>query len=289
MPLHTKTATKAAIKAGNAILSIYNDEKRDLQTEAKADDSPLTIADRRAHEIIVQELEATGLPVLSEEGIHLPYAERKKWTRFWLVDPLDGTREFINRNGEFTVNIALIERNRPVMGVICVPVTGLVYLGVMGEGVWRSSKTSETLGTLEKWERLGASGTSEAPETLGALEKWESVGASGTSETSGGKSGALVVLGSRSHMSSETQEYIEDLKARHGEVEFVPVGSSLKFCLMAEGKADIYPRLGKTMEWDTAAGQAIAEAAGKQVLRIDNGKPLRYNKENLQNPYFVVK
>jgi len=277
MPLHTNTATKAAIKAGKAILSIYNDKKRDLQTEAKADDSPLTIADRRAHEIIAKELEATGLPVLSEEGIHLPYAERKQWTRFWLVDPLDGTREFISRNGEFTVNIALIEQNRPVMGVVYVPVTGVLYLGITGEGAWRTWRTRKT------WE------TWETSETLERLEKLGYRNKPGEGKRSGGKSDALVVVGSRSHMSSETKEYIKRLEADYGEVEFVSVGSSLKFCLLAEGKAHIYPRLSTTMEWDTAAGQAIAEAAGKHVLRIDNGKSLSYNKEDLRNPFFVVK
>lgn len=275
----TKPATNAAIKAGHAILSIYKDESSDFKVEAKADDSPLTIADRRAHEIIMQELEATGLPVLSEEGIHLPYAERKEWTRFWLVDPLDGTREFINRNGEFTVNIALIEHNKPVMGVIYVPVTGVLYLGVVGEGAWKGGGDSGDGGVF---------GGSKEVKGLKGYGVMGLKGIKGLPKT-GDKTDALVVVGSRSHMSSETQEYIEGLKANYGEVEFVSVGSSLKFCLMAEGKADLYPRLGPTMEWDTAAGQAIAEAAGKQVLRVDNGTPLRYNKENLKNPHFIVK
>lgn len=246
------TAIQAALDAGRDIMEIYDDPEADFGIERKADNSPLTRADKAAHARIMTYLEPTGIPVLSEEGAHLPYDERRTWQRLWIVDPLDGTKEFIKRNGEFTVNIALVEDGAPVMGVIYVPVKQQLYYGIVGEGATKEEDGVRSSLPLPAGER------------------------------------AFTVVASRSHLSSETADFIDNLRREHPDLELVSSGSSLKICLVAEGKADIYPRHAPTMEWDTAAGDAIARAAGRSVVDALTGEPLRYNKEDLHNPWFVV-
>ena len=246
-------AMQAAREAGEEIMKIYTDPHQDFGIERKADNSPLTLADKAAHCTIMTYLESTGIPVLSEEGLHLPYEQRKAWERLWIVDPLDGTKEFIKKNGEFTVNIALVEKGQPLMGVIYVPATAVLYYGIVGEGAWKCQETGEVI-------------PMPAPRA-------EDV---------------FTVVASRSHMSPETTLYVEEMRSKHGEVRLVSSGSSIKICLVAEGQADAYPRYAPTMEWDTAAGDAIARAAGKAVINSETGLPLVYNKENLLNPWFLV-
>jgi 3'(2'), 5'-bisphosphate nucleotidase len=235
--------------AGAAIMEIYAGE---FNVELKGDNSPLTCADRASHEVIMAGLQQAypDIPILSEEGVAIPYAERSAWQRFWLVDPLDGTKEFIKRNGEFTVNIALVEEGLVVAGVVYVPASDTMYCGVSGVGCWVSEGSGEARSIQVR----------EADHAAG-----------------------LTVVMSRSHPSPELEAYLQNLTV----AEALPVGSSLKLCVVAEGKADLYPRLGPTMEWDTAAGHAVVEAAGGTVTQED-GTPLRYNKENLLNPYFIV-
>jgi len=259
------TILKAAVLAGNAALAIYD---QDFSVTEKSDHSPLTLADTRSHEIINQALEPTGIPVLSEEGADIAYSERKDWHRLWIVDPLDGTKEFIKRNGEFTINIALVEDQVPVMGVIYVPVPSRLYYAIPGEGAWRADIARP--GDIEK----------------SSLEALMQTAVSISVHTD--PSRPYTIVGSRSHATPEVAQFVEEKKRIYGQVEFISAGSSLKFCQIAEGKADIYPRFGPTMEWDTAAGQAIARAAGARVYRQDTGAELLYNKENLKNPGFVV-
>ena len=258
------TAIQAAIAAGKAILKIYNDPAADFSIEKKADNSPLTIADKTSHQLIEAALSATGIPILSEEGKAIPYAQRRSWTSFWLIDPLDGTKEFIKKNGEFTVNIALVKAGTPVMGIIYVPVSDTLYFGSQEEGAWKLEKTGEAC-TLDLLRQQGL--RLPAPADTDVYK----------------------VVGSRSHMSPETEDYINTLKQEHARVEIVSRGSSLKICMVAEGSAHQYPRFGPTMEWDTAAGHAIANAAGKKLWLTDLSRELHYNKENLLNPYFIVK
>ena len=258
-------AIKGAYEGGLEILEVYGTE---FTVDVKEDKSPLTEADRRAHNKIMEFLDGTGIPVLSEEGTHLSYDERKTWGQFWLVDPLDGTKEFVKRNGEFTVNIALIEDGVPVSGVIYVPVKDEMYLGIKGKGAVKISEYSKHHEDYIDLEDLLLRGV-KLPVNNGKT--------------------TFTMVGSRSHMSEETMEYMELMKAQHGEVEIVSMGSSLKLCLVAEGVADVYPRFAPTMEWDTGAGQAIAMNAGCTVTEKDGTTPLLYNKENLLNPWFIVK
>jgi len=256
-------AIEASIEAGKEILKVY--ETDDFQEEKKADNSPLTLADRNAHNKIVSFLEKTNIPILSEEGIHLSYEERKKWDYFWLVDPLDGTKEFIKRNGEFTVNIALVKKDAPVASVIYVPVTKVLYFADIEIGAYKIEDAS----SINDFNfDILKSNSQQLP-----LPKEER---------------AYTVVGSRSHLNEKTTNYIESLKEEHGEVKMMPVGSSLKLCMVAEGKADIYPRFGPTMEWDIASGHAIIIASGASILKTD-GLPVVYNKENLLSPYFIAK
>lgn len=257
-------AMMAAYEAGRKIMEIYTDPGSDFEIERKADNSPLTIADRKAHETIVSFLKQTPYPVLSEEGKTVPYEIRRTWDTLWIVDPLDGTKEFIKRNGEFTVNIALVKNGIPVLGVIYVPVISIMYIGESGKGAFKITDIRIT-------EKEGRNVLAYTPHPL----------------PGGGKHEGLVVVASRSHLSAETEQFIEGLK-KQGPVEQVTSGSSLKICLVAEGTADVYPRFAPTMEWDTAAGHAIAAAAGCQLYRHDSGEPLRYNKEDLLNPWFIV-
>jgi 3'(2'), 5'-bisphosphate nucleotidase len=276
-------AMVAAEKAGEAIMEIYGSA---FAVALKDDRSPLTLADKRSHEIIAGLLRESPagrgeLPVLSEEGREIPFEERSQWGYFWLVDPLDGTREFIKRNGEFTVNIALIRKQAPIVGVIYVPVKEIFYFAAEGIGARKMDAASfsrlklESGGldrTLDAVVRNSVSLPLEAGEVRHSSER----------QTPG-----LTVAGSRSHSTEAFQDFLEEMKKKYGEVEFISAGSSLKFCLVAEGKADIYPRFGPTMEWDSAAGQCIVEQAGGRVVSMDDGLPLGYNKRDLRNAFFV--
>lgn len=256
-----QAAISAAIEAGKKILEVY---QQDFAVYTKEDSSPLTEADRQGHEIIKEMLEPTNLPLLSEEGKQLPFEERKDWSTFWMIDPLDGTKEFIKKNGEFTVNIALIKDNTPVLGVVYVPVTGVLYFGNEGDGSF-----------------MAAIIDTNSPDVNTIINKAHPLPLQNTS-------GIYTVVASRSHNTPETEAFIEERRKIHGEVNLVSAGSSLKLCLVAEGKAQVYPRLAPTMEWDTAAGHAVAKYAGCEVTDYKLGTPLQYNKENLLNPWFVV-
>lgn len=252
----TKTAIEAAVQAGNEILDVYYNSG--FEIEFKTDNSPLTLADKRAHKVIAEHLVPTNIPVLSEEGKTISFEERKNWELFWLVDPLDGTKEFIKRNNEFTVNIALIEGNSPIAGVVYVPVTKVLYWADQN-GSFKAQVGLEN-NLLNEIEKLPVSSEKEK----------------------------FVIVGSKSHMNRETEDFISSIDTKGKAIEMVSKGSSLKLCMVAEGNADIYPRLGPTMEWDTAAGHAIAKYAGKKVNQFENNEPLIYNKQNLLNPWFVV-
>lgn len=261
-------AIRAALWAGKYILDIYNHPKADFEIEHKADNSPLTIADKKSHAHIVSELETTGIPVLSEEGASIDYNERKEWKTLWIVDPLDGTKEFIKRNGEFTVNIALVENNMPVLGVIYVPVSRTLYFAEDNIGAYKIEDIDYRSAGLSPED------LTERADRL-PLEQADSKG--------------YVAVASRSHLSPETEEYIRKLEREYGHVSIISCGSSLKICKVAEGTADVYPRFAPTMEWDTAAGHAIVRASGKNIYYTDEKEPLHYNKENLLNPWFIVK
>lgn len=267
-------AARAAVQAGFATLAVYQAE---IQVEYKEDRSPLTLADKRSHEIIVGHLKKTGIPVLSEEGRNIPYAERSRWRQLWIVDPLDGTKEFVKRLDEFTVNIALVEDQRPTLGAIFVPVKNVLYFGRIEDGSFRLEDSASIDSLASKsLER-------DAMAVMGRLRaRSQKLPVDQEAHT------PFVIVGSRSHATPELHAYVDQKRRELGAVEFVSAGSSLKYCLVAEGRADIYPRLGPTMEWDTAAGQVIAEAAGARVTRHDTGAPLVYNKEDLLNPWHVV-
>jgi len=257
-------AIEASIEAGNVIMEVY--DSADFETEFKKDDSPLTRADLESNKVIMTYLTKTDIPIISEEKKNLDYSERKNWDVCWMVDPLDGTKEFIKRNGEFTVNIALIKNGAPILGVIYVPVTHELYYANVEEG---------------KSFKIVAGEVKELPENLFCEENQLR-----PTENNGSKT---KVVGSRSHMNEQTEQFIEELKNEGKDVEIVPKGSSLKFCIVAEGEADIYPRVAPTMEWDTAAGHAICTAMGLKVTNWKTGEDLVYNKENLLNPFFLVR
>jgi 3'(2'), 5'-bisphosphate nucleotidase len=237
-------------RAGREILDVYG---TDFEARAKADNSPLTEADLRAHRLITAELArlSPSMPVLSEEAADIAFTERSTWSRYWLVDPLDGTKEFVSRNGEFTVNIALIEAHRPVLGVVHIPVSDTTYSGIPGVGAWREANDRANL-------PIAVRRVLRPP---------------------------VRVVGSRSHGNPQ----LETALAALGKYELRPAGSSIKLCLVAEGSADLYPRLGPTSEWDIAAGQAVVEGAGGQVVRLTDGHALRYNtRPSLLNPDFLA-
>lgn len=260
------TAIRAALKGGAEIMEVYSDPNADFEIERKADNSPLTIADRRSHQAIATELASTPYPVLSEEGKQTDPAVRRSWKELWVVDPLDGTKEFIKRNGEFTVNIAFVSQGAPLAGVIYIPVKEELYFADLAFGAFklegiRELASGDSLDTLmDKAVRLPYAGQHEG----------------------------FVVVASRSHLNEETAAFIERMQQQHPAVSTVSKGSSLKFCLVAEGNADVYPRFAPTMEWDTAAGHAIVRAAGKEVYQSATGEPLQYNKADLLNPWFIV-
>ncbi|QDG53595.1 3'(2'),5'-bisphosphate nucleotidase CysQ [Persicimonas caeni] len=248
-----RQVVELAERAGEAIMEIY--ETADFETQYKEDESPLTAADLAAHRVLVEGLQklTPDVPVLSEESKGISYEERRDWGDFWLVDPLDGTKEFIKRNGEFTVNVALIRRDEPVMGVVHAPALETSYYAVKELGAFKRTADGE-----------------------------ESI------ETSREVQPPLTVVVSRSHLRERDEQFIEQLRARYDEVELSPTGSALKLCLVAEGTADVYPRFGPTMEWDIGAAQCVVEQAGGVVL-TEEGEPLRYNKKQLVNPFFIAR
>ncbi len=258
---HLPLAIRTAVAAGQAIMEIYDSPDSDWQVERKADTSPLTLADRRAHAVIAEALMTTPWPLLSEEGAHENYEVRREWQTLWIADPLDGTKEFLKRNGEFTVNIALVHKGVPVLGVIYVPVARRIYWGSEA-GAFRAAVSED--GTVSP--DVEALPLSTLPEDR-----------------------PFTVVASRSHLSAETEAFVEACRREHGEVILRSAGSSLKICLVAEGVADVYPRLAPTMEWDTAAGHAIALAAGREVVDAETGCPVVYNKADLLNPFFFVR
>ena len=255
-------AIEAALEAGKEILEIYTSD--DFHVEIKVDNSPLTKADKASHNIIVSYLNKTRIPVLSEEGKEIAYHERKDWNSLWIVDPIDGTKEFIKRNGEFTVNIALIENQKTVLGVIFAPALGDLYFSTKEIGGFKVSVNLEDY-------------------NIDAL-KSQAIKLPITREDK-----TFTIVASRSHMSSETETYVSEMRQKHGEVNLISKGSSLKLCMVAEGQADCYPRFGPTMEWDTAAGQAICVYAGVKVLDWKTKKSMQYNKKQLLNNWFLVK
>ena len=239
-----------AKEAGDAIMQIY---KQDFEVEYKQDNSPLTLADKKANDIIENGLNqlSVNIPILSEEGNDIPYEDRKHWEYFWLVDPLDGTKEFVKKNGEFTVNIALIHKDTPVLGVVYAPALDICYWAKQDEGAFKDGK--------------------KLPLKISDQRN------------------TYKVVASRSHMSAETQAFIDAIDTDK-EKELISIGSSLKICLVAEGEADIYPRLGPTMEWDTGAAHVVANESGVLLKKYKDNEYLqhKYNKENLLNQYFVV-
>lgn len=255
------TAINAALEAGKAILEIYH--SGDFDIEIKGDNSPLTKADTASHNVIMSFLMKTNIPVLSEEGKAIAYEERKEWKQLWIVDPIDGTKEFIKRNGEFTVNIALIENQKPILGVIFLPETGELYFSSKKMGAFKVKIDLENYDI----DYLVAN-ADKLP-----LKREDKT---------------FTIVASRSHMSPETEAYVQQMKDKYGEVNLISKGSSLKLCMVAEGQADCYPRFAPTMEWDTAAGQAICEHAGFQVIDWGTKENMLYNREELLNAWFLV-
>jgi len=244
-----------AEEAGKATLEIYN---REFRIEEKEDRSPLTEADKKSNEIILDGLskQYSDIPFISEETKQTSYAERRLWNHFWLIDPLDGTKEFIKKNGEFTINIALIKGQTPILGVIYVPVKDIFYYAQQGVGSFKIEHGSGPIPIKASKEN--------------SKER-------------------LIVVGSRSHGGEALNNYLDKKRKEYNEVQLISSGSSLKFCLVAEGTADIYPRTGPTYEWDTAAGHAVVLESGKSVYDFESSKPLLYNKDNLLNGWFIVR
>lgn len=263
-----RQAIDAAIAAGEAIMTVYDDPAFETQVTYKSDNSPVTVADRKAHDVIAQALAVPSkgfdvpFPLMSEEGAQLPYAERRAWTAYWLVDPLDGTKEFLKRNGEFTVNIALIDAGKPILGVVYVPVTRVLYFSGKEMGAFKA--------------RINPEGEiAERPRRIPLTEARQDR--------------PYTVMTSRSHLSPETADYLETVRRDHPDMVTIQSGSSLKICQVAEGLADEYPRLGPTMEWDTGAAHSVLKEAGGRMLRWEDGASIMYNKEDLHNPWFIAK
>ncbi len=265
-------AIPAAFAAGKAIMQV---RRTALDVSPKQDGSPVTQADREAHQTIQEHLTDTGLPVLSEEGATIEAEERQRWELYWLVDPLDGTKEFIKGNGEYSVNIALMRRDQlpagpagaamPVAGVLYVPVKDLLYFAWEGGGAYRQhDAATQTPGPTYDRAALAL--------RLPAMEK----------------RGTYTIVASRSHTNASTSAFIERKRFEHGAVRIARMGSALKICLVAEGAADVYPRFGPTMEWDTAAGHAICNETGRTITDMATGRPMRYNKYDLMNNAFIV-
>jgi 3'(2'), 5'-bisphosphate nucleotidase len=252
---------EAAVEAGKETLKYYNKE---FTVDYKSDDSPLTQADLDSNSKINEYLRYTGIPILSEENTIVEFNERNKWEYLWVIDPVDGTKEFIKNRGEYTVNIALVHHNKPVMGVIYAPVTKELFFGCEGIGAFKITDASQIteFGSHLLKTALSLPSNSDREE--------------------------LIIVASKSHRNTDTENFIQNISSMWPNTSTASYGSSLKLCYLAEGKADIYPRLGPTMEWDTAAGHAIIEAAGFSILAYPNMTAMRYNKENLLNPYFIA-
>ena len=248
-------------KAGNEILKVYSGN--DFQVETKSDKTPLTIADKKSNKVIINGLMKLfpELPLLSEESKKKPYYDRKKWQYLWLIDPLDGTKEFIKKNGEFSINLALIKDRKPIFGILYLPVLGLFYYAGKGYGAY-------------KIDRIGR--VNQLP-----------INSNGKNFEKNNKNIKCIIF-SRSHYTEETKQFVEKIKKQFSKVQMISVGSAMKLAYLAEGKADIYPRLAPTMEWDIAAGQTILEESGGKVLDFYKKIPLMYNKEDLRNPWFVA-
>jgi len=255
-------AIHASVAAGRAIMSLYDSK---YPIELKPDESPLTLADKNAHKVIHDFLKKTNIAVLSEEGKNIPYLFRKDLPLMWIVDPLDGTKEFIKHNDEFTVNIALVKENAPILGVVYCPPLKTIYYAAIGKGAFKSILSDQPFSNF--FELFQEDRKLPFPKIISNF----------------------VVVASRSHMNEETTAFISNLTKTRGEIQLTTIGSSLKFCLVAEGSADIYPRFAPTFEWDTAAAQAIVECSGAEVINPFTASPLTYNKENLLNPWFIAK
>lgn len=254
-------AIDAALSAGGEIMRIYEDQ--DFEVATKFDESPITIADRKANEIITSFLSTTNIPIISEESEQVPFEIRKTWESCWIVDPLDGTKEFIKRNGEFTVNIALVQHGDPILGVILIPATKQLYFSIVNEGKAYTKVLSDfnSLKGLQEVEELHPKASQEY----------------------------LRIVGSRSHLNLKTKEFISQMKLRtEKEVVFIEKGSSLKFTMLAEGNAELYPRFSPTMEWDTAAGHAICNAVGLKLIANNTGEEMIYNRKDMVNGGFMV-
>ena len=256
-----KIAFEAAVSAGKKILEYY---LQDVDVLVKQDNSPLTLADLEANKIINQILVNTGIPILSEENKIIRFDERKKWGRFWLVDPLDGTKEFIKKSAEFSVNISLIEKNAPVIGVVCIPAQKIAYYGSAETGSYKVSLDDDLL--ISDFKKLNT-------EKLVPDKKLKE---------------PFIIVASRSHMAPQTEKFIEMIRKQLPDSELRSFGSSLKLCMVAEGAAAIYPRFGPTMEWDIAASHAVVESAGCRIYRYPDFRMMKYNKEDLHNPAFIV-
>jgi|SRR5690554_3597262 3'(2'), 5'-bisphosphate nucleotidase len=258
-------AIYAALQGGTEIMRIYTSEE--IEVETKADNSPLTQADIAASNAIEAILKKTDIPIICEETSHTPFKERKKWDYVWIVDPLDGTKEFIARNNEFTVNIALIHNHKPILGVIYVPADDTIYFGLEKNGSYMLENTSISLSEI-RYEHIV-----DKARLLPFFQKGQEYN----------------IVASRSHLSAETEQFISNIQKSHPSAQTVSIGSSLKFCLVANGHAQIYPRFGPTCEWDTAAGDAIARAAGCTTYNAETHKYIEYNtKEDFFNPFFIV-
>ena len=272
---YLERAIVASIEAGRVILEVYY---TDFSVEHKSDNSPLTLADRKSHIIISQNLKDFNIPILSEEGKKTPYSERRSWENLWIIDPLDGTKEFVKCGDEFTVNIALVTNHKPVLGVIFVPVHKTLYYAASDLGAYRldGNRFAELFEADKK-------DTHDIPGLDEILNYSQKLPLNSLPDT------PFIIVGSRSHGLPALDDFVEQKRKEVGRVDLIPAGSSLKFCLVAEGKAHVYPRFGPTNEWDTAAGQVIVENAGGEVIDYNTGQPLVYNREDILNPWFIVK
>jgi 3'(2'), 5'-bisphosphate nucleotidase len=277
-------ALRATARAFPEILSVY---RGSFTVDTKADLSPVTEADRRSDRVITEELSrASSYPILSEEGRSIPYSERRDWRNYWIVDPLDGTKEFVKRNGEFTINIAFMEQNVPVLGVVYAPLPDLLYFAWEGGSLESSGRPDMPGGSyrLEGFSKFAAEISESLVERATRLPRRDPFDFDETQ-----KKASITVVGSRSHRGPRFEGYVLELRRRYCErVEIRTSGSALKPCLVAEGAADIYPRFGPTMEWDTAAPHAVVRGVGKRMVSYESGRELVYNKEHLVNPSFLV-
>jgi 3'(2'), 5'-bisphosphate nucleotidase len=258
------TAVRAAMCAGSEIMDVYCQQSFDV--EYKSDKSPLTKADIRANAVIMAVLRETDLPILSEEGEHLPYEERQAWKRFWLIDPLDGTSEFVAKSGDFCVNVALIDNSEPILGVIYSPVKDIVWFGAMGFGAYKIEDATKVIDDF-------------------SFDTFMNVAIKLPYRNTGDE---FVFVTSRSNLNASTKKFIDTLSTEYTKTRIVHVGSALKFTVLADGMADLYPRFATTSEWDTGAGHAILRSMGGNVFQEDTNVPLVYNKANLDNPGFVA-